>query len=73
MWKSSETAYNDLRFIVGALILNRVVSIINAVRVVSKHNSNLREELGWNLAFGISNELNLPPGYTIQFRTNLDF
>ncbi len=73
MWKSSETAYNNLRFVVGALILNRVVSIINAVRVVSRHNNNLREELSWNLAFGMSNGLNLPPSYTLQFSTVLDF
>jgi hypothetical protein len=73
MWKSSETAYNNLRFVAGALILNRVISIVNAVRVVSRHNNNLKEELSWNLGFGISNDLNLPPGYTLQFRTKLDF
>lgn len=73
MWKSSETAYNNLRFITGALILNRVVSIINAVRIVAKHNNNLKEELGWTIDFGVSNQLTLPPSYTLQFRTTLDF
>ena len=73
MWKSSETSYNNLRFIAGALILNRVISIINAVRITSKHNNNLKAELGWNVAFGVSNQLTLPPSYTLQFRTTLDF
>jgi len=73
MWKSSETANNNLRFIAGALILNRVVSIINAVRIVAKHNNHLKEELSWNVAFGVSNQLTLPPSYMLQFHTNLDF
>ncbi len=45
MWKSSETANNTTRFIVGALILNRVASIINAIRLVNAHNKNLKKEL----------------------------
>jgi hypothetical protein len=73
MWKSSETAYNNLRFIAGALILNRVISMINAVRIVAKHNNNLKEELGWELSFGIRNEITLPPSYTLNFRTSLGF
>lgn len=73
MWKSSETAYNNLRFIVGGLILNRVISIINAVRITARHNNNLKEELDWDLSFGIKNEVTLPPSYNLQFRTSLDF
>ncbi|HSW55762.1 MAG TPA: hypothetical protein VLH59_11805, partial [Ignavibacteriaceae bacterium] len=35
MWNSSETANNNIRFVVGGLILNRIVSAINAARLVS--------------------------------------
>ena len=41
MWTSSEQTYNDIRFVVGALIVNRIASAINAVRLVSAYNKNL--------------------------------
>jgi len=41
MWLSSKHATNNLRFVVGAMLLNRLVSAINAVRSVSAYNKNL--------------------------------
>jgi len=41
MWTSSESAFNNIRFAVGGLILNRLVSVINAVRLTSKHNRKI--------------------------------
>lgn len=41
MWTSAQEANNNLRFVVGALIVNRIVSIINAVRVVSARDKSL--------------------------------
>jgi hypothetical protein len=38
MWASSEQTSNDIRFVVGALILNRVASAINAVRLIAAYN-----------------------------------
>lgn len=73
MWKSSETADNNIRFVAGALILNRIVSMINAVRVVSKHNNRLKEELGWNVSLGVTNHVTLPKSLTLNFTTNIDF
>lgn len=48
-WVASKNAENSLSYITGAMILNRVASIINAVRIVNSHNKSLEpkiEELG---------------------------
>jgi hypothetical protein len=68
MWTSSEQTYNDLRFVVGAMILNRVVSAINAVRLVSAYNNRLEEELSWNVSVGIKHTVNLPTSLNINFQ-----
>lgn len=49
MWSSSENAFNNVRFVAGALILNRLISAINAVRLVSSYNKNLDEKISWNI------------------------
>lgn len=69
MWKSSETANNTTRFIVGALILNRVASVINAIRLVNAHNNNLKKELGWDMSFNYSNSIVEPDKLSMNFRT----
>ncbi len=68
--KSSETAYNSTRFIVGALILNRVASVINAIRLVNKYNNNLKAELGWDVSFNYSNTFSEPDKLSMNFRTS---
>ncbi|OGV17931.1 MAG: hypothetical protein A2237_08085 [Stygiobacter sp. RIFOXYA2_FULL_38_8] len=67
MWSSSEGAYNKVRFVVGALILNRIVSAINAVRLVSAYNRNLPQELSWNIYFGVEDKPTLPQTFTFNF------
>ncbi|MEN8192464.1 MAG: hypothetical protein ABFS12_06575 [Bacteroidota bacterium] len=69
MWKSSETAYNSTRFIVGALILNRIASVINAIRLVNAHNKNLKKELGWEVSFNYSNTIERPENISMHFIT----
>ncbi len=69
MWVSSEKAYNNLRFVVGALVLNRIISAVNAVRLVASHNKKLSAEMGWNISMGISNKPTLPSGLNINFHT----
>lgn len=66
MWTSSEQASNNIRFIVGGLILNRVASAINAARLVSSYNNKLKEEVGWNFSVGFTNQLNLPTSLTLN-------
>ncbi len=68
MWKSSETADNSTRFIVGALILNRIASVVNAVRLVNRYNNNLKTELGWDVSFNYSNTNYEPEKISMNFR-----
>jgi hypothetical protein len=70
MWTSSESAYNDLKFVAGALILNRVISVINAVRIVSEYNKGQNDELGWNVSVGLNNSPTLPTSLSFNFQTN---
>lgn len=69
MWTSSESAYNNLRFVAGALILNRIASAINAVRLVSAYNKRGDTELGWNLSVGVNNSPTLPTSVTVNLLT----
>ncbi len=67
MWKTSEQAYNDIRFVVGALIVNRILSAIDAVRLVSAYNKHLSTETSWNLSMGLSNQKNIPTTLTLNY------
>jgi len=71
MWTAGEQAHNNLRFVVGALILNRVVSAINAARIVAAYNKNASQELGWNISAGVSSVASLPPGVILNFQYGL--
>ena len=66
-WSSSESSYTNVRFVVGALILNRVISAINAVRMVPAYNKNLPKELSWNVSVGVENHSTLPSSITFNF------
>ncbi len=67
LWSSSEQTYNDLQFVVGAMLLNRIASAINAVRLVSAYNSRLDAELSWNVSVGLKNNPNLPTSLELSF------
>lgn len=68
MWVSSEQTFNDIRFVVGGMILNRLASAINAVRLVAAYNKNLDEEVSWNFSVGISHPINLPSHITLNLQ-----
>ena len=70
MWSSSEQAFNNERFAVGALILNRVISAINAVRLVNSYNKNLNQQVSWNLYFDVDNKPTLPSAISLNFISN---
>ncbi len=70
MWSSSEQAYNNVRFVVGALVLNRVISAINAVRLVGRYNKNLSSQNDVSFFIGYSSKPNIPSHYTVNFITN---
>ncbi len=69
MWVSSEQEHNDLRFVVGALILNRIASAINAVRLVSEYNKRQSGELSWNISVDANTSATLPSTLYFNFQT----
>jgi len=71
LWSSSEQARNNLRFVVGALILNRIVSVINAVRLTAAYNKKQSSEVGWNVSIGLNNIQTLPYGLQFNFQSEL--
>lgn len=68
MWLSSEQTFNDVRFVVGAMLLNRLASAVNAVRMVSKYNSRIDEQ-SWNIYIGTLNHPNIPSSLSLNFIT----
>ena len=69
MWVNGEQSHNSLRFVVGALILNRLVSAINAARLVAAYNKRQSENLSWNVSVGMNNYQTLPTSLTFNFQT----
>ncbi len=67
IWLSSENAFNNIRFAAGALILNRIISAINAVRLVAAYNKNLEQNVSWNLSFGVKNPPAMPSTFELIF------
>lgn len=67
LWSSSETAKNNVRFAVGALLLNRIVSAIFAVRAVSAHNKKQQNNVSWNLNFGVEKNYYRPNTLVMNF------
>ncbi len=51
------------------MILNRVVSAINAARLVGAYNNGIDEELSWNLSIGLKQIANLPTNLNLSFQT----
>jgi hypothetical protein len=70
MWTSSEQTFNDIRFVVGAMLVNRLLSAINAVRSVSNYNSNLEREVSWNVSLGLKRNLLNQEIYQLNFQSS---
>ena len=68
LWSSSETAFNNVRFAVGALILNRIISAIFAVRAVNNYNKQLSNDISWKVNFELQNQPNLPNNFVMNFQ-----
>lgn len=65
LWTSSESWNNNLRFVVGGMILNRIASAINAVRLVSRYNKNI--ETTWNFWFDYNLSQTAPANISLNF------
>ncbi|OGU54739.1 MAG: hypothetical protein A2V66_13410 [Ignavibacteria bacterium RBG_13_36_8] len=60
MWTSSENAFNNIRFIVGGLILNRLISAINAARLTVAYNKKIEEKVSWNVSVDVVTHYDQP-------------
>jgi len=70
-WTSSESAFNNIKFVAGALVLNRVISMINAIRIVSAYNKSLNPETAWNVSFGLDKfRETMPTSLTVNLSTS---
>ncbi|GAB6283476.1 MAG: hypothetical protein STSR0008_22470 [Ignavibacterium sp.] len=65
IWLDSKNTDNNLNFVVAALILNRVASIINAVRLVSNYNNDLENTNNLNFYFDYNKNSNI--GNSVSF------
>ncbi|HEX2868523.1 MAG TPA: hypothetical protein VHO03_15880 [Ignavibacteriales bacterium] len=71
MWERSEQAFNDVRFAVGALIVNRIISAFNAARVVRNYNKNLDTQTSWNVSMSVTPGLDVMPSkLNLNFQTS---
>lgn len=70
MWRSSEQAFNNIRFAVGALILNRLVSVINAVRLVTAHNKKVEQMNSLDVSFSPNYFENTAVGISMNVRAS---
>jgi hypothetical protein len=68
LWSSSENAFNNVRFAVGALVLNRIVSAIFAVKAVNNYNKQLSNDVTWKLNFGVQNLPDNTSGLIMNFQ-----
>ncbi|GAB1351210.1 hypothetical protein MASR1M107_34250 [Ignavibacteriales bacterium] len=65
LWTSSESWNNNIRFVVGGMILNRIASAINAVRLVSSYNKSI--ETSWNFYFDYNISQVAPANISLNF------
>jgi len=70
MWLSSQHAYNNLRFVVGAMLLNRLISTINAVRSVTAYNKALESKNESGLYFNANPDPNAVSSFSVNFYTS---
>ena len=70
MWRSSEQAFNSIRFAVGALILNRIISVVNAVRLVTAHNKKVEQQNTLDVSFSPNYLENIPVGLSLNIRAS---
>ena len=66
MWVASEHAKTALNYVAGAMVLNRIVSAINAVRVIKLHNKKIKSVSSFGINFGVQSFAGIPEGIKIN-------
>lgn len=70
MWVSSESAFNNVRFAAAMIVVNHLVSAINAVILVNKYNKNLDGDnisIRTGMDRNIFGDLNYKINFTARF------
>ena len=70
MWYASEQAHNNLSFVVGALVINRIISVINAARLVIQYNKERSTDTSWNMSAGVTNTVGFDTSLNLNFQTS---
>ena len=66
MWVASEHAKTALNYVAGVMVLNRIVSAINAVRVIKLHNKKMESATTFGINFGVQSIAGIPKGIKIN-------
>jgi hypothetical protein len=67
MWLASEHAKTALNYVAGVMVLNRIVSAINAVRIIKRHNRGVSAASSFGINFGVESFAGIPEGVKINF------
>ncbi len=70
MWYASEQAHNNLSFVIGAMVINRIISAINAARLVIQYNKERSTDTSWNMSAGVTNSLGFDTSLNLNFQTS---
>ncbi|MBW7887995.1 MAG: hypothetical protein H3C35_06495 [Bacteroidetes bacterium] len=64
---SSDIVFNNGKFVIGAIIVNHIISAVNAARLVRIYNNKANETMGtWWLESSLHNRGALPDGITLS-------
>jgi len=64
--EKADHIFNNVRFAVGALIINRIISAIDAALIVRSHNKSIAQQTSWNVSFG--SNINQPEHLQVNFQ-----
>lgn len=64
---AGETVLNTSKFVIGAVVVNRLISAVNAVRLVRQHNEGLTDGAGaWRIESSVTRVGERPDGITVS-------
>lgn len=64
---AGETVFNTSKFVIGAVVVNHLISAVNAVRLAKQHNDGLTDGAGaWRLESSVTRIGERPDGITVS-------
>lgn len=69
---SSEKVFNNSQFVIGAVIVNHIISAVNAARLARNHNADLESELSlWRMESSLIGVGTIPDGIQLKLIRSL--